>query len=177
MSYPCDTGSFKRVSIFQGKGVVGLNRGFKKLLTEELNITSGCRVAFTGSPGTCLPFAELLAYAVRDLNLELYFIPNCLKEAAVKLRFVDGYGFQISEKVGIGKVKVIVVLGGLAMPGSSVSVEDLKKLILEITEKDTLVVGFSFMGILDKAGWVTRIGFNYLIDVTIESVDVQKIFC
>ncbi|MGP3666936.1 MAG: DUF2124 family protein [Candidatus Bathyarchaeota archaeon] len=175
MSQQHSTSSFKRLSIFQGKGVVGLNRSFKKILTEELNISSGSKIAFTGSPGTCLPFAELLAYAVRDLNLELYFIPNCLKETAVKLKFVDGYGFQISEKVSIGRVKVIVVLGGLAMPGSPVSVEDVKRLISEIAEKDTSIVGFSFMGVLDKAGWTTKIGFNYLIDVTIESVDVQKI--
>lgn len=175
MSHLHGTNSFKRLSVFQSRGIVGLNRGFRKLLTEELNIPSGSKITFIGSPGACLPFAELLAYAVRDLNLELYFIPNCLKEAVVKLKFVDGYGFQISEKVNIGKVKVIVILGGLAMPGSPVSVEDVKKLILEIAEKDTLIVGFSFMGVLDKTEWTTKIGFNYLIDVTIESVNVQKI--
>ena len=49
------------------KGITGQLVSFKSEVGDSQKIT------FVGSPGVCTPFAELLAYAVRDR--QTYFIP------------------------------------------------------------------------------------------------------
>lgn len=161
-----------RTLIMQEKGIMGVNRCFKKILLDHS--LSGVSLAFVGAPSVCLPFAELITYAVRDLNLESCFVPNTMKERARRLSFVEGYGVQLGEKVSINKVKIVAVLGGLAMPGSIVKPRDINNLLVDVLEEQGLVIGVGFNEMFDKANWTDKVKFNYLIDSTIDPVKAEK---
>jgi len=162
----------ERRLIAQEKGIVGINRSFKKVISEASLKEE--QIAFIGSPSVCLPVAELLAYAVRDLNFHACFIPNAVKEKARSLVYAEGYGFQLGEKASPKKAKVFVICGGVAMPGSPVQPEDVDRLREEILEKDGLVIGIGFMGVFDRANWTEKVRFDYVIDSTIDPVTTES---
>jgi len=152
------------------KGVAGMTRAFREMM-EELG--PGKRVLFLGSEGTCLPFAELLAYACRELGDSFYFCPGVRVERTVELRWRGGYGFQTGRRVRPGRVDVVVVMGGLALPGSGVGVEEVKGLLPLLLGEGGKVVGFSFMGILKRAGWERELKFDRLLDVRVDRVGMR----
>ncbi len=120
----------ERRLVAQERGLAGLNRSFKKILAEAS--LGGSRLAYVGTPSVCLPVAELLAYAVRELNLRQCFIPNARSEMARELVFSENYGFQLGERSPQEKSKAVVVLGGLAMPSYAVKPEEVAELITGI---------------------------------------------
>ncbi len=150
---------------------MGLNRSFKKILAEAS--LGGSRLAYIGTPSVCLPVAELLAYAVRELNLRQCFIPNARREMARELVFSESYGFQLGERSPPEKSKAAVVLGGLAMPSYAVRPEDVNGLLAGILEEGGLVIGIAFMGMFEKANWTEKLKFDFLIDATIDPVKVE----
>jgi hypothetical protein len=154
----------------EGKGVAGMVRAFREVM-EELG--PGKRVLFLGSEGTCLPFAELLAYACRELGNSFYFCPGVRIERTVELRWRRGYGFQTGRRVRPGRVDAVVVMGGLALPGSGVGVEEVKGLLPLLLGEGGKVLGFSFMGILERKGWERELRFDRLLDVGLDKVRVR----
>ena len=154
------------------RGIIGLNRCFRKILSEAP--LEGAQVAFVGSPSVCLPFAEMMAYAVRDLDLHAYFVPNAVKEQARSLTYVEGYGFQLGQKMFPEKFDVLVIQGGCAMPGTSVKPEDISNLIEEMPKDKGLIIGVGFMGVFDKEHWTEKVRFDYIIDCTVDPVKVEK---
>jgi hypothetical protein len=66
--------------------------------------------------------------------------------------------------------KVLVFMGGLAMPNVPVSKEEVKQLIRKYP--DVNVIGVCFMSMFEKAGWLDEISFNMMIDATIDPVTV-----
>ena len=62
----------KQKDVFQG--VPGMLRPFKEYM-EKKGIAAGDQVVYYGCPGTCTPFVELLAFAVRSMDLEQVFVP------------------------------------------------------------------------------------------------------
>jgi len=154
----------------EGKGVAGMVSAFREVM-EELG--PGKRVLFLGSEGVCLPFAELLAYACRELGDSFYFCPGVRVERTVELRSRGGYGFQTGRRVRPGRVDVVVVMGGLALPGSGVGVEEVKGLLPPLLGEGGKVVGFSFMGILKREGWERELRFDRLLDVRLDRVKVR----
>ncbi len=153
-------------------GVGGLIRSFRKIMSEiELKNKS---LAFIGSPSLCLPFAELLAYGVKDSGLRMCFIPNVSKEKARSLKPDEGYGFQLGDKVRLGKFGAVVILGGLAMPNSPIGAEGISRLLPELLEKEGKVIGVCFMEIFGRVGWDKKVNFDYIIDTAIDPVRALK---
>ncbi|MGE4375141.1 MAG: DUF2124 family protein, partial [Methanoculleus sp.] len=101
----------------QLSGVPGMLRPFKGFLRDS-GLNEGDQVVYYGCPGTCTPFIELLGFAVRDLPIEQVYVPYVNEAAAKVIRPVEGVGMQVSAESAV-KVdpKVIVLMGGLTMPG------------------------------------------------------------
>lgn len=146
------------------QGIPGILRPFKEYL-EAWSLPSGAEVVFYGVPGTCTPFVELLCYAVRSLPFKFLFVPYLKEQESRKMVFNEGIGFQIGEPCPVSNPSVIVMMGGLAMPGISVSPEQAETLFTKYP--DVSRVGVCFMHMFQKANWLDRISFDLLIDATI----------
>ena len=152
-----------------GSGISFQLRSFRNII-KELNVN---KVVFAGSKYVCLPFAELYGYAIRDIKNQ-YFIPETDIDNGVKLvsKSIGVQYVELEDKEELQNPDVLVLLGGLAMPNSNVSLEDVHELIKKLSPKH--IVGLSFMGIFKKVGWDEKIDFNYIIDGQINPVDVYS---
>jgi len=152
-------------------GVPGILRPFKDFL-EKKNIKKGDQVAYIGVPGTCTPFVELLAFAIRSLECEQVFIPYVDESKAKRIEHVHDVGMQARGPAAALHPEVIVVLGGLSMPNVPVKAEQVKAVIDKYP--GALVAGVCFMHMFEKAGWLSTIKFDCLIDANIDPVEVLR---
>ena len=147
---------------YEWKGLNGQLVTFKKEIGDAQKIT------FVGSPGVCTPFAEFLAYAVRDK--ENHFIPL--------LDIDDCHEFESKPYAMVLKDEVsdphdsdvVVLLGGLSMPKYDVDTEEVKDLVKEIIKEDGQLMGVCFMDMFTKAGWLEKVDFDCVIDGTLIGV-------
>lgn len=148
--------------VLEWKGINGQIVTFKKEVGDAEKIT------FVGSPGVCTPFAELLAYVVRDK--ETHFIP--LLDAGDCHQFeAKSYAMVLKDEVSDPKESdVVVLLGGLSMPKYDVDTEDAKALVADILKEDGQLIGVCFMDMFSKAGWLEKIDFDCVIDGTLTGV-------
>ena len=51
------------------RGVPGILRPFKEFI-EAKGLKKGDQIVYYGVPGTCMPFIELLGFAIRSLEIE-----------------------------------------------------------------------------------------------------------
>ncbi len=148
--------------IYDWKGLNGQLVTFKKEVGDAEKIT------FIGSPGVCTPFAEFLAYSVRDK--ETHFIPL--------LNIDDCHEFESKPYAMVLKDEVsnphdsdvVVLLGGLSMPKYDVDTEEVKGLVKEILKDDGQLMGVCFMDMFAKAGWLEKVDFDCVIDGTLIGV-------
>lgn len=139
------------------EGIGGLLNTFRNITKDSKKIT------FIGTPGFCTPFAEILAYVIRDTNQELAFIPNISLEKA-KTVISTPHGMQLGDNTD-PSADTIVLLGGLAIPKMNIDVNDVKNVIEEISEpKNRKVIGVCFMSMFQETGWIDKIEFDYLLD-------------
>ncbi len=162
----------ERTLIDTTKGVAGISRPFKSIL-EQLNLGNEDALVYAGLPGVCTPFIELLSHAIRTLNIKQVFAPDCQADRAKSIIFVSDVGVQFGDAADIAKATVIVVLGGLAMPISPVTREEVERFIEQFLQPRGKVIGVSFMGMFDQAEWTSALPFNYVIDATIDPVRVE----
>ena len=153
------------MTITSHQGIPGILRPFKEYL-EARSLPSGAEVVFYGVPGTCTPFVELVCYAVRSLPCKFFFVPYLNEHVSRKMVFTEGIGFQIGDRCPVSVPSVIVLMGGLAMPGIPVSPDEAESLLSKYP--DALRVGVCFMHMFQKANWLDRISFDLLIDATID---------
>jgi hypothetical protein len=150
------------------EGIVGLTKLFRN---EMIDIPGGSVIVFTGSTAVCSPFAELLAYSIRDMKFNPFFSPMADHNDCRALRWNEGTGYGVSphgQKV-TGAVAV-VILGGLAMPKFGCPVENVQRFIAEVAViRTTKVIGVGFMDILKRSGWDHFIKFDALINATMET--------
>lgn len=156
--------------IQQETGIPGILRPFKEHL-EGLSLATGTQVVFFGLPGTCLPFVELLCYAVRTLPITPVFVPVLDTAKARAMVYDEAFGFRVGEPITLSNPQVFVLMGGLSMPVSKVTSGDANKLIT--TYSPSQVLGVSFMSMFEKTGWTTGVSFDLLIDATV-SVTILK---
>lgn len=150
------------------KGITGLLTAFKESLDD---LKEGSKIVFTGSVGICSPFAQLLAYSVRDSGFEMIFIPKAIAQNAKKMKLIKEVGYQVmNEDTDPSDCDVIVILGGLAVPKYSTSPEDVLKMIDKIS-KNAKIIGFGFMNVFEENGWTDAIKFDVLINGVIDPVD------
>ncbi|HVP94085.1 MAG TPA: DUF2124 family protein [Methanoregulaceae archaeon] len=152
------------------KGIPGILRPFKEYF-EKNKYGIGDQVVYYGVPGTCTPFIELLAFAVRGLGIEQVFVPYFKEELAKKITFIDGVGMQVSTDRADLIPRAQIIMGGLAMPGIPVTVEDAKSVIA--IHQDSAIIGICFMNMFERADWMREITFELLIDATIDPVTVS----
>ena len=144
------------------KGINGQLVAFKKGVGDAEKIT------FVGSPGVCTPFAELLAYAVRDK--ETHFIPLLDKDNCHQFESKP-YAMVLKDAVSDPKESdVVVLLGGLSMAKYDVDTEEVKALTADILKDDGILIGVCFMDMFAKAGWLEKIDFDCVIDGTLTGV-------
>ena len=148
--------------IYEWKGLNGQLVTFKKEVGDAQKIT------FIGSPSVCTPFAEFLAYVVRDK--ENHFIPL--------LDIDDCHEFESKPYAMVLKDEVsdphdsdvVVLLGGLSMPKYDVDTEELNALVKEIIKEDGQIIGVCFMDMFTKADWLDKVPFDTIIDGTLTGV-------
>jgi hypothetical protein len=163
----------QREIIETSKGVAGITRPFKDAI-EKLKIGNEDIILYIGLPGVCTPFIELLSYAIRTLNLKQVYVPVLDLKVAMEVISVNNIGIQFGSSVSVRKAKVVVVLGGLSMPISPVSSDEVNLFIKNILAEEGTVIGISFMNMFEKAGWSSTIPFDYIIDATIDPVRVER---
>ena len=148
--------------VYEWKGLNGQLVTFKKEVGDAKKIT------FIGSPGVCTPFAEFMAYAIRDK--ENHFIPlldieNCHEFEA------KSYAMVLRDEVSDPHDSdVVVLLGGLSMPKYDVDTEELMALVGNILKDGGQLIGVCFMDMFTKAGWLEKIDFDCVIDGTLIGV-------
>ncbi|NYT05557.1 MAG: DUF2124 domain-containing protein [Methanomicrobiales archaeon] len=151
-------------------GVPGMLRPFKAFITEA-GLNDGDQIVYYGCPGTCTPFIELLAYAIRDLPFTQVFVPLLDETQAKVLKPVSGVGMQVSAESIVPSPAVVVMMGGLSMPNVPVSAE---MAVDTIAGYHARTVGICFMGMFEKTGWLSSLPFELLIDANISPVDVYQ---
>ena len=148
--------------IYEWKGLNGQLVTFKKEIGDAEKIT------FIGSPGVCTPFAEFLAYAVRDK--ENHFIPLLDIDDCHEFESKP-YAMVLKDEISDPhESDVVVLLGGLSMPKYDVDTEEVKALVKEILKEDGLLMGVCFMDMFTKAGWLEKVDFDCVIDGTLIGV-------
>ncbi|MDD1691537.1 MAG: DUF2124 domain-containing protein [Methanoregula sp.] len=152
-------------------GVPGILRPFKEFI-EKIGLKKGDQIVYYGVPGTCTPFVELLAFALRSLEVEQVFVPFVDKHRAKRIGHVEDVGMQARFGPVMLKPKAIVIMGGLAMPNVPVKAEQVKAAIGKYSE--AAVIGVCFMHMFEKAGWLDIISFDCLIDANIDPVEVTR---
>jgi hypothetical protein len=163
----------ERTIIDTSKGVSGISRPFKGII-EQLSLRDEDRIVYTGLPGVCTPFIELLAYAIRKLNIKQVFVPNLDLSLAKAVVPVENIGIQFGDSVEIEKAKVIVVLGGLAMPISPVGRDEVLSFLQRVLLPEGTVIGISFMNMFEQVGWTSELPFDFCIDAIIDPVKVER---
>jgi hypothetical protein len=143
------------------EGIAGLTKLFRESVAS---VPDGSTIVFVGSEAVCPPFAQLLAYAVRDRKMSLGFVPKAIWEMARNMTWVEGAGFQIgNETFDPSKASVVVLLGGLAIPKFGCQLPEVNSFLSRIPGRP-LVVGLGFMDVFRHAGWDKKIRFDSLID-------------
>ena len=152
-------------------GVPGILRPFKEFV-EAKGLKKGDQIVYYGVPGTCTPFVELLAFAIRSLELEQVFVPFVDESRVKKISNVDDVGMQAHMAPVKFKPKAIVIMGGLSMPNVPVKAEQVKFVLDK--HPGAAVIGVCFMHMFEKAGWLSTVSFDCLIDANIDPVEVTK---
>lgn len=146
------------------KGINGNLLAFKEAVGDAEKIT------FAGTPGVCTPFAELFAYVVR--NKESVFVTLTDIKSAKKIELTP-QGMQLSEPTN-PQADVVALLGGLSMPKSNVTVEEVNEMISQILKKDGKIIGLCYMDMFKEAGWLDKVDFDYIINGTLTGSVLKK---
>ena len=153
--------------IATSKGIGGQLKEFRKLVQGSKRIT------FIGTAGFCTPFAELMAFALRESEKELFFLPSLNKDAACEI---------ISSPLGMKMgyladpcADTIVLLGGLAIPGMGLEPDKVKGLVDDLLHdaSESLVIGVCFQSIFTDQKWHEIIDFDFIIDADLTN-EVKK---
>jgi len=152
-------------------GVPGILRPFKEYI-KGLNLEQGNQVVYYGCVGTCTPFVELLAVAIRGLHLQQVFVPILDESKSRTIVDVPDVGMQASGAPVAIHPHVVVIMGGLAMPMMPVTKDQVRALAGRYG--DAKVVGVCFQSMFEKAGWLDTVPFDLVINATIDPVIVMR---
>ena len=152
-------------------GITGILRPFREYL-QSLPLQPGDQVVYYGCVGTCTPIVELLAIAVRGLHYDQVFVPYLEEAKAKKLYEVADAGMQVSGEAAVVRPKVMVIMGGLAMPYMPVTKEQVRDLAAHHSR--VKLAGVCFQDMFEKAGWLDTVEFDLLISAMIDPVKVTK---
>jgi len=152
------------------KGLAGLSRCFKIAVSAY---GKGGKLLFVGSPFTCLPFAEFLSYGIRDLPFKVYFSSEGDAKRIATIVPREGFGYSLGDVQKEKDFDIVVLLGGLAMPKSSVEPKEVKRRLLEVSGLD-FVIAFCFQGVMYKPEWLDEFKFRYFINAELSRVTLME---
>ena len=154
--------------ISNSAGVGGLLKIFRELVKDSK------KVMFIGTTGFCTPFAELMSYGIRDLDIQAGFVPD-VRYSEAKQLVKTSFGIQIGENTDY-HADTVIVLGGVSMPKMGFEAGMIKETIENILENnaESLVIGVCFQSAFEKQCWISPIGFDYVIDADM-NIDAKKI--
>jgi hypothetical protein len=153
------------------RGIPGILRPYKEYI-KSLNLGEGDQVVYYGCVGTCTPFVELLAVTIRGLHLRQAFVPLLEEKKAHAIHDVPDIGMQASGEPVAVTPRVIVIMGGLAMPLMPVTKEQVRDLAVRHT--GAKVVGVCFQNMFERAGWTGTVSFDIIINAMVEPVTVTR---
>lgn len=161
------------------KGLSGLLKMFKSTMTSA-GMKYNSKIVFVGCAGTCVPFIELFAYTIRQtetnqLRSGMVLVPDGVLDNARSLWYVDEIGMQVGGVADPQGADYVVLLGGISMPGSKMSIDNTNEVLKNILKPDGKVIGVCFMDMFAKAGWYGKVRFDLVIDATIDTVSLKKI--
>ena len=154
--------------ISTSKGIGGQLTEFRKLVNDSKKIT------FIGTVGFCTPFAELMAFVLRETDKKLVFLPD-LRSDEARMIVSSSHGMQLGDKTE-PSADTVVLLGGLAMPKIGVEPEKMKGFVddLLMDAEKKLIIGVCFQSMLINCNWPGFIDFDYIIDADMTN-EVKKI--
>jgi hypothetical protein len=150
-------------------GVPGILRPYRDFI-EGMGLGEDDQIVYCGVPGTCTPFVELLGFAIRSLSIPQIFVPGVADAQARRLELVPMVGMQVGEPSGPLHPRVIVVMGGLSMENSGVTLKDVVAFLDRYPT--AAIAGICFQQMFEKTGWCDHLPFDLMIDATIEPVVV-----
>lgn len=151
---------------FEAKGLSGLSRCFRTAVEAT---KKGGAILFVGSPFTCLPFAEFLCYAIKDLALKPYFMPSTELGKIREIVKIEGYGCQLGDFSKDSLYQIVVLLGGIGMPKYGLPPEAVKGALSRLSDLQS-TIAVCFQGSLKKPEWMEAFNFGSIIhtDLTVK---------
>ena len=161
-----NTSAIAREEMRERNGLADFTGTFRNSI---LDLKERSKMVFTGSAAVCTPFAELLAYAVREKDFEMLYIPSANAEEARKIKAIENIGYSVVDETGDPKYPdAVVVLGGLAMPKFGCEPEEVLHMIEVLSGvKRPKIIGVCFMNLFERAGWDKKLKFDTMIDGSI----------
>ncbi len=153
------------------RGIPGILRPYKEYI-NSLSPGENDQIVYYGCVGTCTPFVELLAVAIRGLHVRQAFVPLLDEKNAHAIHDIPDVGMQASGEHVAVTPRVIVVMGGLAMPLMPVTKEQVRDLAARHT--GAKVVGVCFQSMFERAGWMGTVPFDLMINAMVEPVTVTR---
>jgi hypothetical protein len=153
------------------RGVTGIIRPYKEYIAS-LGLAKGDQVVYYGCVGTCTPFVELLAVGIRGLHLSQVFVPLLDESKARVIQDIPDVGMQAAGAHAVVSPKVIVIMGGLAMPLMPTT----KELVRDLAGRhpEAKVAGVCFQDMFERAGWIGVVPFDFTISAMIEPITVAR---
>lgn len=142
-----------------------------QLVTFKKEVGDADKITYIGSPGVCTPFAEFLAYSVRDKENHFFPLLNIGECHEFESK---SYAMVLRDEISDPHDSdVVVLLGGLSMPKYDVDTNELNDLVNDILKEDGRIIGVCFMDMFTKAGWLEKVDFDCVIDGTLIGVVKQ----
>ncbi len=155
------------------KGLSGMLRAFKSTMKAQ-RIEPPKKIVFVGCAGTCVPFVELFAYAIREYRPEMVLVPDGILDDARGIWHVDGIGMQIGGLADPHAADYVVLLGGISMPQCTIGPEGANEVIGKVLKPGSKVIGLCFMDMFAKAGWEEKVRFDMAINADVSNVTIAK---
>ncbi|MGD8226278.1 MAG: DUF2124 family protein [Desulfobacteraceae bacterium] len=154
------------------KKIISTGEDHTSMLTifRELILESGVKaqdnVIFAGCSGPCYSMATFFGFAIRDLDVNLYFAVDSDIQQLWRLDEVENLGIVATRIERPVKAKVIVLMSALC----AMSIEPTLELIKEALVGDGVIIGETVEpGLFERQGWDKRIPLNFLFEFSMEN--------
>jgi hypothetical protein len=143
---------------------------------RNLVIDTGIRkqetLIFSGCEGPCYSMATFFSFAVRDLNLDLYFAADSDAGRMWRLEETKGLGITARKADSPAEAKVVVLMSGLV----KIPLEKTVRFVENILGRNGFVIGETVQpGLFEATGWNKAIGFNYLFEFSMINPTACKV--
>lgn len=155
--------------VLETEGLIGFVEAFREV-AKKSGVQKGDIIIFSGCPGTCFPTISNFAFAIRDLDVIMYWVPDADLDKARKIERVREVGMQCGEKEKPqSKAKLILLTPGLLRVGF----EKITKMLQESLKEDGKLVGETpIPDFFRDVGWEKKLSFDYIIELNPCAVQV-----